>query len=103
MKLLFLFAFLLKKIYPYITIEYIKKNPIEPSSKYLIYNDLIFNINLGTPDQKIKAIIQMNLRGLFIPNILINGQYNENTSESYFEEYRILKEKNMNLKEQKIK
>ena len=88
MKLLFLFAFLLKKIYPYITIEYIKKNPIEPTSKYLIYNDLIFNINLGTPDQKIKAIIQMNLRGLFIPNIIINGQYNENTSESYFEEYR---------------
>ena len=88
MKLIFLFAFFLKKIFTYITIKYIKKNPIEASSKYLIYNELICNLNLGTPEQKIKAIIQMNLRGLFIPNILINGQYNENNSKSYFEEYR---------------
>jgi len=29
----------------------------------------------------------MNLRGLFIPNIIINGQYNENISNSFFEEY----------------
>ena len=87
MKLIFLFVFLLKKIFSYLKIKYIKNNPIEASSKYLIYNDLIFNLDIGTPRQKIKSIIKMNLRGLFIPNIIINGQYNENISNSYFEEY----------------
>ena len=87
MKLIFLFVFLLKKIFSYLKIKYIKNNPIEASSKYLIYNDLIFNLDIGTPRQKIKSIIKMNLRGLFIPNIIINGQYNENISNSFFEEY----------------
>ena len=84
MKSTIIFFIFFKLIFSYLTFPFKKKNEIEASSKYLIYNDLIVNLFIGSPEQEIKSIIQMNKRELFIPNILVNGNYNENKSNSYF-------------------
>ena len=53
------------------------------SINYFIYNELLINLNIGNPIQEIKGIIDFHYPNLYIPNIIVNGTYNENTSNSY--------------------
>ena len=81
------YLFLFNGIITYKIFHFSKKNSPELTSKYFIYNDLHLNISIGNPIQTIKGIIDYEERGLYIPNILVNGYYNENKSSTYIFEY----------------
>ena len=81
------YLFLINGIITYKIFHFSKKNSPELTSKYFIYNDLHLNISIGNPIQTIKGIIDYEERGLYIPNILVNGYYNENKSSTYIFEY----------------
>ena len=82
----FIFIIAFQSIFNYVIFPFQKKNNFEFSSKYFLFNDLYINISIGTPKQNIIAVIEDHERGLYIPNILINGNYNENMSNSFIEE-----------------
>ena len=77
----------MKLIYPYVIFPFNKKYNPSLTSQYFIYNDLYINFSIGNPKQEIKGILDNNLRGLYIPNIIVNGNYNENKSNTYIYDY----------------
>ncbi len=77
----------MKLIYPYVIFPFNKKYNPSLTSQYFIYNDLYINFSIGNPKQEIKGILDNNLRGIYIPNIIVNGKYNENKSNTYIYDY----------------
>lgn len=75
---------IIKTVLNYICLPFIKQiNSSKLSINYFIYNELIINLNIGNPIQRIKGIIDFHYPNLYIPNIIVNGTYNENKSNSY--------------------
>ena len=75
---------IIKTVLTYICLPFTKKiNSAILSINYFIYNELLINLNIGNPIQEIKGIIDFHYPNLYIPNIIVNGTYNENTSNSY--------------------
>ena len=83
MLVFFYYFFLIKSIVSYIKFPFSRNISQELSPKYFVYNELIINLSLGIPKQNIKAIIDFEHKGLYIPNTFVNGHYNENKSSSY--------------------
>ena len=74
----------IKTVLNYICLPFIKQiNSSKLSINYFIYNELLINLNIGNPIQRIKGIIDFHYLNLYIPNIIVNGTYNENKSNSY--------------------
>ena len=74
----------IKTVLNYICLPFIKQiNSSKLSINYFIYNELLINLNIGNPIQRIKGIIDFHYPNLYIPNIIVNGTYNENKSNSY--------------------
>ena len=75
---------IIKTVLTYICLPFTKKiNSAILSINYFIYNELLINLNIENPIQEIKGIIDFHYPNLYIPNIIVNGTYNENTSNSY--------------------
>ena len=75
---------IIKTVLTYISLPFSKKiNSTKLSADYFIYNELLIHLNIGNPIQRIKGIIDFLYPNLYIPNIIINGSYNENESNTY--------------------
>ena len=87
MLVFFPYIFLIKSIVTYIKFPFSRNISKELSPNYFIYNEILIKLSIGEPKQNLNATIDFGQRGLYIPNIIVNGTYNENKSTSYIYDY----------------
>ena len=83
----FPYIFLIKSIVTYIKFPFSRNISKELSPNYFIYNEILIKLSIGEPKQNLNATIDFGQRGLYIPNTIVNGTYNENKSTSYIYDY----------------
>ena len=80
--LVFIFQILLSRISNAIIFSFQRKiKTLSNFNEYLMQNDLITEIKIGTPQQKISVLIKGDEHPFYISQS--NGTYNENTSTTY--------------------
>ena len=87
MLVFFPYIFLIKSIVTYIKFPFSRNISKELSPNYFIYNEILIKLSIGEPKQNLNATIDFGQRGLYIPNTIVNGTYNENKSTSYIYDY----------------